>query len=379
MLTIHLARADGTFLSKITMPFFQATSTKLPLNHDVHGPYPSAGPYAYTEYDINQLTSIRRNQYWKRGPGRQRPRNLAGVDVLWNQNEQTAFEEVQANQLDEGPLPAAEVQKVAGQYGVNKTRFWTEPINCTGYLPMNMANHLFKNNLALRKAVNYAIDRRAYIAQAGPYSGRPWTHIYNPGVPGWRNVTLYKHDLAKARRLAAGHMRDGKITVYYNPFGTINPAQAQVVRQDLINLGFQPDNITMKGVWGEIYDPLGVRGNDADLAVSRAWCSDYPDPYEFMNVLFDGNLLMPQNNVNWSYMDLPKWNRRMEAAARLVGPKRFKVYGRLDLDIMRQVAPVAVERTYNNRYFFSNRVDPRSLVYLGIYQDWSIPALEVKQ
>ena len=62
----------------------------------------------------------------------------------------------------------------------------------------------------------------------------------------------------------------------------------------------------------------------------------------------------------------------------LVGPKRFKVYGQLDLDIMSQVAPMAVERTYNNRYFFSNRVNPKSLVYQGIYSDWSIPALALK-
>ena len=39
---------------------------------------------------------------------------------------------------------------------------------------------------------------------------------------------------------------------------------------------------------------------------------------------------------------------------------------------------MAVERTYNNRYLFSDRVDPKRLVYQGIYQDWSIPALALK-
>ena len=115
-----------------------------------------------------------------------------------------------------------------------------------------------------------------------------------------------------------------------------------------------------------------------DIAVSTGWCSDYPDPYDWINVLFYGGFIQPENNVNLSFMDLPKWNRKMEAAAKLVGPKRFRVYGQLDLDLMRQVAPVAVERTYNNRYFFSDRVDPKSLVYQGIYQDWSIPALALK-
>ena len=68
----------------------------------------------------------------------------------------------------------------------------------------------------------------------------------------------------------------------------------------------------------------------------------------------------------------------METAAKLIGNKRLTTYSKLDLDIMKQVAPMAVERTYNNRYLFSNRVNPKSLVYQGIYQDFSIPALALK-
>ena len=33
---------------------------------------------------------------------------------------------------------------------------------------------------------------------------------------------------------------------------------------------------------------------------------------------------------------------------------------------------------YNNLFLFSNRVDPRSLVYSPVYTDWSIPALSLK-
>ncbi len=247
---------------------------------------------------------------------------------------------------------------------------------------MNMENHLFKGNPNLRKAVAYAVDRRAYVAQAGPYAGDPWSHLFNPGVPGWRKVDLYpldRPDLTKARQLAAGHFRDGKITLYYRSSGTTNPAQAAIVRQDLINLGFEPANITMKGFsGGGIYDPIGRRGNDADIGISMGWCSDYPDPYDWINVLLYGPFLRPENNVNLSYMDNARWNRKMKAAARLVGPKRFKVYGQMDLDLMREIAPMAAMRTYNNRYFFSNRVNPKSLVYQGIYSDWSIPALALE-
>jgi ABC-type transport system substrate-binding protein len=123
---------------------------------------------------------------------------------------------------------------------------------------------------------------------------------------------------------------------------------------------------------------MGVKGNDADMGVSMGWCSDYPDPYDWINVLLYGPAIQAENNNNYSYMNIPKWNKKMAAAAKLVGPKRYKVYGQMDLDLMRQVAPVAATRTYNNRYFFSNRINPKSLVYQGIYQDFSIGAMALK-
>ena len=52
--------------------------------------------------------------------------------------------------------------------------------------------------------------------------------------------------------------------------------------------------------------------------------------------------------------------------------------GQMDLDLMKQVAPLAATRTYNNRYYFSSRINPKSLVYQGIYQDFSIGAMALK-
>jgi ABC-type transport system substrate-binding protein len=384
-LSISLTKADGTFMAKITMPFFQATSTKLPLTKEIVNVsgqnLPSAGPYYISRNDVNQLTSIRQNKFWKKGPGRTRPRNLTGLDIQWNLNEQTAYTQVLANQLDEGPIPAAEVENVKQRFGTNKGRYWTKPVNCTGYLPMNMARPLFGNNTKLRQAVNYAVDRKAYVQQAGPDAGQPWSHVFNPGVPGWISTNPYPlnaPNITKARKLA-GNIGNKDINVWYRSSGTINPAQAQIVKRDLIRMGFAENNIHMKGFSGaEIYDAMGVKGNDADMGVNMGWCSDYPDPYDWLNILLYGGGIQAQNNVNYSYMNIPKWNKKLEKAAKLIGPKRLTTYGKLDIDITKQVAPMAVERTYNNRYLFSNRVNPKSLVYQGIYQDFSIPALALK-
>ncbi len=376
-LIIRLTRPDSTFVTKLAMPFFQATSTKLPLTKDVESPYPSAGPYAFTRNDVNVLTSLRRNPYWKRGPGRTRPRNLAGVDIRWNLNEQAAFEQVKANQLDEGPLPNAETQGIANRYGVNKTRFWVEPFPCVGFLALNRNRPLFRNNVALRKAINWAVNRVAFAAAAGPYLASPWTHFLPPGFPG--SITAPKLQpysvtprLAKARKLARGHFRAGKVNIGYRSSSTAFTAQAQLVRRDLIRLGFKPDRLVLKPFSGaDLYDAMGKANTDLDIGVNMGWCGDLtaPDPAALLGFMR-------------AYGSAPGGDatfvRKLDAANRLSGPARLRALGRLDLEVTRDLAPVVAMRTYNNRYFFSNRVVPRSFVYSGVYADLSIPALTLK-
>jgi hypothetical protein len=77
-------------------------------------------------------------------------------------------------------------------------------------------------------------------------------------------------------------------------------------------------------------------------------------------------------------MNIPKYNTKLAQAAKLVGPNRYKTYGKLDIDVMKNVAPVAVTRTYNTRYFFSTRVNPKSLVFSKTYADFSIGAMALK-
>ena len=63
----------------------------------------------------------------------------------------------------------------------------------------------------------------------------------------------------------------------------------------------------MKGFSGaDIYDAMGVKGNDADMGVNMGWCSDYPDPYDWINILLYGGAIQAENNVNYSYFNDPQ-------------------------------------------------------------------------
>jgi ABC-type transport system substrate-binding protein len=362
-LVVRLTQPLPSLFTYLAMPFFQATSTKLPIDEEVTTGYPSAGPYYFARNDVNVRTSLRRNPYWHGN----RPRHLAGFDIQWNLNEQDAFNRVLNNEFDEGPIPAAQVRATAERFGVNKTRFWRMPVNCMSFIPLNNARGIFAGNPAMRKAVNWALDRTAYAG--GNFAITPWTHLLNPLTPGAVKAKKKQPygvhaDIAKARKLAAGHFRDGRIKVWYRSSGAEGPRQAQVVTDALVRLGFEPAKIVMKGFSGaQIYDAMGVEGADWDLGVSMGSCADYPDDTLDLALL---------------YAQYPGYRREIAAAEELPPDQRAKALGKLDIHIMKNAAPLAPMGYYNNRFLFSNRVDLRSLVYSSAYQDFSIPALRLK-
>ena len=372
-LIVHLTRPYAALPRLLATPFFQATSARLPLSREVTGGYPSAGPYSFSRNEANVVTELRRNPYYRGA----RPHNLRGVDVRWNLDEESAYQRVQSGALDESSPPAAHLREAARAYGVNRTRFWVKPTTCVGLLAINRARPLFRNNVALRRALNWAVNRRAYAAAAGPYAQSPWTHLLPPTFPG--SVTAAKlqpyrgaPDLGRARRLAAGHLRRGRINVGYRSSGTIGAPQARLLRDDLVKLGIEPARIKLKPFGGAaIYEAMGKRNTDLDLGVGMGWCGDFlSDPAFLISLALDPTSPFGSRNT--------KYQRKLAAALRLTGRARERALGRLDLEVTRNVAPTVVLDVYNNRYLFSSRVDPKSLVFSNALADWSIPALALK-
>ena len=62
------------------------------------------------------------------------------------------------------------------------------------------------------------------------------------------------------------------------------------------------------------------------------------------------------HNLNMSYFNEPRWNRRIQQANRLFGAQRLRTYAILDRDLMRGPAPVAPYINTNARILVSARV-----------------------
>ena len=378
-LTIRLRRADSRLLSILAMPFFQATSTTLPLDREVTRPYPSAGPYAFTR-DDETLTSIRRNRYWKRGPGRQRPRRLDGVDVLWRLDEHPPF----PVPLDVRPVAADEVDALSTRLRVNRNRFWAEPVACVGYLGFNNRLGIFAGNPQLRKAVSWVVDRTAFAEQGGLYRGSPWTQLLSPVTPGAvlapkKQPYSVRPDVAKARRLAAGHFRDGHVTIGYFGSGAIREGAGSPDsrRPDPARLragerrGAELRHRHLRALLRPRLRPGQMGHHDLHglvLGLSRP--GDLPQPRRRPSVIAIRHV-----PVDARRREVPEGIRGRERARRQRTPAGA---GQPRPGNHARRRPVVAMRTYNNLFLFSNRVDPRSLVYQPALTDWSIPALALK-
>jgi ABC-type transport system substrate-binding protein len=379
-LRITLVRADPNLITIMAMPFFQAASSKLPLKQEVINIHsikdlPTAGPYAWSFNDPNHQANIARNPFYHKG----RKHFISGAEFNMRLNVNTCYNQTKANQLDIGCVPPAEIPNVVKQYGLSKTKavktgqFWVKPAVCTFYQAMNMAKPLFSpSKLKKRLAVNYAVDRKDYAAQRGLYGGVPWSHILPPNMAGAQKTQPFpfRRNLAKARSLGAGG--GAKLVYFYQSAGSVGPKQYQVALRDLSDLGY---NVEGRGFAGfNIYTAAGQKGSPHDVVGQVGWCQDYPDPYDFINVLMDGTKIQSENNVNIAYFNIKKWNKAMQHAARLTGKARYAAYGKLDINITKQAAPWASMGDSTNQFFYSNKVAPSTMVYQTVYE---YPALNV--
>ncbi len=352
-LVVTLTKPSPDFLARIAMPFF----TAIPVNlaHDPNGVLtpPSAGPYYIVSRTPNRDIVLKRNPYYKG----KRPHNLAGIAYHIGDSLEAIQLNVQSGRSDYAAqgVPPTAYAELARKYGINKGRFWVKPQIAVQYVAMNTEQPLFKNNPSLRKAVNYALDRRALLTQSGFLAGQRTDQILPPGVPGYRNAALYPlkgPDLVTARKYAQGNTRSGKAVLYASNRGA-SPLQAQILQFNLKQIGIDVET----KLWTRAVQiqKEGTRGEPFDLTL-EGWIADYPDPFDFVNVLLDGSTLQDANNNNYSYFTEPKFLKEMHRAASLSGAARYKAYGDLDVQMMHESAPWAPRAIPTNRTFFSSRV-----------------------
>jgi ABC-type transport system substrate-binding protein len=353
ILTIRLTRRVADFSQLIAG--LCAVPANLPANPEgARAPLPSPAPYSVTEYVPGERVVLERNRFYS-GP---RPHHVDRFTVAIGADPATVFDQVLSGAMDYAMGPpqyfAARVQDVARRYGVNKSQFFVVPSPGVRSFMLNTSRPLFRENVKLRQAVNFAVDRKALTRELGPFAGTVSDQFIPPIMPGYRDARIYpldRPDLRKARALASGRTRSGK-AVLYTLSTPVDVAQAQVLRQSLARIGIALE--VKQFPIQVLFEKLSTPGEPFDIGrVSWTGLTDAA----FLAFLFDGRSIGQPGSGNWSYFNSTKFNRMFERASRLpVGPARSRAFGEIDVQLSRDAAPAIAYGVPNDLTLVSSRV-----------------------
>jgi ABC-type transport system substrate-binding protein len=211
---------------------------------------------------------------------------------------------------------------------------------------LNMSRPLFAN-ARMRRAANYAVDRRALAANGGSFYAHATVAqmFLPPGEPGFRDEHIYPltPDLAAARRLAGPGRHTALLYCYLGKGG---PQAAQIIVKNLAAIGIDVQVKCFPGsqFWAFMLEP----GAPWDLAVD-GWGGDPGDPGDYL----DG---YASTVFNALHLRDPRVDSLIASAARKSGLARAVAYARVDHVLVRDAAPAIAFANESHHEFFSARI-----------------------
>jgi peptide/nickel transport system substrate-binding protein len=179
----------------------------------------------------------------------------------------------------------------------------------TYYFWMNIREAPF-SKLKVRQAVNMAIDRGAMQRLVWGGLGQSTQNVLPPTYPSYRKLTLYPHNVNKAKQLINQAGANGaKVKVWARNVSDSVTA-AQYYTSVLNSIGLDASlTILPRATY---YTTIGNVNTHAQTGWAR-WLEDYPHPLDWFDVLLNGNRITDQNNNNFAWYNNKKTNKEIES------------------------------------------------------------------
>jgi ABC-type transport system substrate-binding protein len=352
-LRIRLVAPSGDFLARLSLPVFAAVPLGTPIvNGGVQDhPIPSAGPYYLKVKWDNELAVLERNPSYTG----KRPHVLERIVYDIGNSTDRTVSRIESGEADYtadllgeaafaagGPLSA----KYGGRAASRPSLVQTPQLGAS-FLLFNTARGPFADP-RLRKAVSYAIDRRAL---AGVNHETPADAIVPPALAATPRVHALTPNLARARALAHGFR--GTITLYTCMRADCT-ATSRIVQANLERVGMR---VKVKQV-DEPFADVFYADAKWDL-LPTGWYYDWPDEGQVLALFFGRGGYRPP----WAppeSLPLPAaYGDALTRARPLRGAKREAAYRHLAERLARDVAPFAAYGTPVLPEFFSARIGCR--------------------
>ena len=287
------------------------------------------------------------------------------IDITIGISPQTEIQRVQAGTADyelETAIPAAQYNQVK-----NDPQWQSYIISAVGsniwYFYGNMTQKPF-DNPKVREAIKYLIDKQR-IQQVLAGEVAITSQMLPPTMPGYDTSIKSEnyYDPAKAKQLLkeAGYP-NGFTIDFWDQNSSDEPKVDQVLQQDFSQVGIKMNLHSVSfAEWIEKQESGKTQSGGG------YWSQDFPDPSDFLDVLFNSKQIPANNQSHYTGSD-------EELAQALVEPdhqKRMEMYQQIQKDILASNAVVPV---YNGKsiYFVNPKLKgaPIDPVFYQTYQTW---------
>ncbi|HEY3502905.1 MAG TPA: ABC transporter substrate-binding protein [Actinocatenispora sp.] len=318
-----------------TAPVPKAKDTKT--RYDLH-PF-SSGPYKIETYNKDSRIVLSRNKYWDQNTDplrHQYPDHFQveiGPDAVTQTNRMMASNGTDAYGIMQasGGVDPTLVKKVQSDASL-ANRTLSGYTQFVWYLAINNQRI---TDLKVRQALNYGLDKRAFIqALGGPAKGEPAGTLESPTTNGYQKYDQYPFNVDKAKQLLAGkHLK-----LVYAYGNTANgQKQATVIQSSLQKIGVQ---VVLKPIdAANYYTEISKNHNPYDLYLA-GWGSDWPSGSTIIPPVFDGRTIIPVGNNDYSYFSNADVSKRIDEINLLAPDKAAPEWAKLDKEIMTKYAPL---------------------------------------
>jgi peptide/nickel transport system substrate-binding protein len=308
-ITINLNSPQGDFEYILATTFAAPVPPSTPAKDQSTTPAPSTGPYMIKSYKPNKQAIVVRNPNFdaSKFDGNVPAGNPDKMTIDIIGDDSVALQRVISGQddYDFHQIPPDRLSSVQQKYA-DQIKVYT-PAN-TYYFFMNVRVPPF-DNLKVRQAVNYAINREALIRVYGGL-GQPTEQVLPPTYPQYKKINMYPYNLAKAKQLVAASGDKGmEVTVWNHDRGSDPKATAYLT--DVLNkIGFKAkEKIVNSAVY---WTTVGNQATKAQIGFAD-WFQDYPHPLDWFDVLLNGNRITQTHNNNYANFDDSAVNAKIEA------------------------------------------------------------------
>ncbi len=310
----------------------------------------ASGPYKIGAYRRGEQLILVKNAAWN---PRSDPIRHQYPDTILFEFRKTAIQMTEQIISDQGAdaaaiawmwVPPEEIPKVLADPKL-RARAIEGVTQSTRYLAIN--NQRVKD-LAVRQALNWAIDRQDFLKVYGPMGADPSSTILTPPIPGYLKYNAYDGgptgDIAKAKALLGGKT----VPLVYAYFNTaLQQKIAAFIKSNLDQAGFE---VTLQPVPpDQYYSTVGKKNNAFDIYMC-GWGFDWPSGSTVIPPTLDGRGITDAGNQDCAYFNNPEVNSRIDQIMKETDlVKAGSEWGALDKQIMEQYAPI-VPLTYE-RWF----------------------------